>query len=108
MPPSGYNQQQTNYLRNFLSSCFDSLCEEVKTNNEDTLAGLKREIRSINRILDKDLVAEYERSVLNLTRKFYELMLSELSKGNLETKKVKSYVLDAFVENIRLIHVPSV
>ena len=107
MPPSGYNQTQADCLQNFLASCFVSLCEEARGNNEDIPTGLEREIYSITCILDQGC-ADYERAALCLTRRFYESMLEELTSSGLGVQPTKEKVLRAFRKDILAIHVPSI
>jgi hypothetical protein len=103
MPPSGYTAQEVRSLRDFLYSCSQQLALESAASGRSLEGGLRREIQHISGVLP--VSPAFARAVLELTRGFYEAVLTSLVRTKSYDDSVQQ-VLNKFDDEILSIHVP--
>lgn len=81
MPPSGFHEDHTGPLGEFLSRCYRSLAEEVQPGESPQIA-LSREINVISRDLQREERTPAARATLELVRAFYLNMLGNMPRSS--------------------------
>ena len=105
MPPSGYSFQQAHFVCGFLRSCSEALRQESIQRDEAIASALSREIGDIqNGLTEHNAFNLLQRSLLALTKIFYERILIETSRTESDYSLAVEKTLEFIADEILDIH----